>query len=69
MSGKRPPRGKTCSWCDQTITPGGPRMRLHCSEGIRVSGIWLAHFHPKCGDALLDYLERRTAASEGKTTR
>ncbi len=50
----------TCSWCNLPVAPNAARMRLHESESIRVSGKWLAHFHPECGDALLDYLESRT---------
>lgn len=52
-------RGIACSWCGKMVRPKAPRMRLFDSEGIRVSGRWLAHFHPECGDALLDFCERR----------
>lgn len=58
------PHGKACSWCGKLIVPNAPRMRLHQSEGIRVSGVWLAHFHPECGDELLDFCEERTAGSD-----
>jgi len=51
----------TCSWCGEVVLPNGPRMRLFESETIRVSGTWLAHFHPECGDALLDHCEEHVA--------
>jgi hypothetical protein len=50
----------TCSWCAKPIAPNAARMRLFDSETTRVIGKWLAHFHPECGDLLLDYLEGRT---------
>ncbi len=50
----------TCSWCGKAVETNAARMRIHESESIRVSGKWLAHFHPKCGDALLDYCEQRS---------
>jgi hypothetical protein len=34
-------------------------MRIYQSDSIRVSGNTLAHFHPDCGDALLDFCEER----------
>jgi len=49
----------TCSWCGDPVVPNGPRMRIIQSETIRCSGKWIAHFHPDCGDALLDYCEVR----------
>lgn len=51
-----------CSWCGEAIAPNAARMRLHESETTRVSGKWLAHFHPGCGDLLLDYCETRAQA-------
>jgi hypothetical protein len=50
-----------CNWCGQIVEPNAARMRLHESEGIRFSGSVIAHFHPECGDALLDLCEERQA--------
>lgn len=52
----------TCSWCGKLVNPNEPRMRIFESESTRVSGKWLAHFHPECGDALLDFCEMHIAA-------
>lgn len=51
----------TCAWCARPIIPNAARMRLFDSETTRVVGKWLAHFHPECGDELLDYLEGKTS--------
>jgi hypothetical protein len=51
----------TCSWCGTSVEPNMPRMRLHESESTRHVTKCLATFHPECGDALLDYCERRVA--------
>lgn len=55
----RPSRTIHCSWCGGVIAPKAARMRMFESESIRVSGTWLAHFHPECGDAVLDMCEAR----------
>lgn len=52
----------TCSWCGKPVTPNAARMRIHESISIRASGKWLAHFHPECGDELLDFCESRTSS-------
>jgi hypothetical protein len=52
----------TCSWCGTPVLPKAARMRLHESESVRVSGNWLATFHPDCGDALLDLCETNARA-------
>lgn len=57
----------TCSWCGEAVQPNSARMRIFKSESIRVSGIWLAHLHVKCGDDLLDFLEARTTAKFQRT--
>jgi hypothetical protein len=49
----------TCSWCGEVVAPRSARMRILDSQGIRCSGKWIAHFHPECGDAVLDYCESR----------
>ena len=54
----------TCSWCGKPVSPNAARMRLHESEAIRVSGKWLAHFHPECGDQLLDFCEKMQIARQ-----
>lgn len=56
--------GIACSWCGKVIKPNAARMRLFQSDTIRVSGVWLSHFHPECGDALLDHCEERHHARE-----
>jgi hypothetical protein len=51
-----------CSWCGNVIQPKAARIRMFESDSIRVSGNWLAHFHPDCGDRVLDMCERLMAA-------
>lgn len=53
-----------CSWCGGIVAPKAARMRMFESDSIRVSGTWLAHFHPECGDAVLDMCEARMAGAE-----
>ncbi|GJD55210.1 hypothetical protein [Methylobacterium dankookense] len=53
--------GITCSWCGKPVRPNGPRMRMHQSETVAFSGPTLAHFHPECGDAVLDACEQHLA--------
>ena len=47
----------TCCWCGTPVEPKAPRMRIFESQSIRTDGQTLAHFHPECGDALLDLCE------------
>lgn len=49
----------TCSWCGEVVPPNSPRMRILDSQNTRCSGKWIAHFHPECGDELLDHCEKQ----------
>ena len=57
----------TCSWCGTSVEPNAPRMRVHQSESSKQITKCLATLHPECGDALLDYCERRVARKARKT--
>jgi hypothetical protein len=56
-----------CSWCGGVVAPKAARMRMFESDSIRVSGMWLAHFHPECGDAVLDMCEAQMAGASKNT--
>jgi hypothetical protein len=36
-----------CRWCGGAIEPNAARY------SIRVVGVWVAHFHPRCGELLI----------------
>ena len=45
-----------CGWCGCAIEPNGPRMRLFASRSIKAIGRWIMHFHPSCGEDLIQFI-------------
>lgn len=54
-----------CRWCGGAIQPNSTRFRFFWSRSTKAVGRWIAHFHPECGDAILEACDRRELMREG----